>query len=383
MTPLDFIIIAFAAFFALVGFARGFLIGVLSLAGFSAGAYLGTRFGPYLLTEGNASPFAPLFGLLGALIGGTLLSAGAEGIGGAMRAGVVSPAARGVDGILGSILAIALALGIAWLLSVIVLQTPGIRDYRRTIQKSAILRELNEVLPSDQVLKALARFDPFPTVTGPGANVPPPRGSVARDPDIQRAGDSVVQILGNSCGLGVSGSGWVASRGIVVTNAHVVAGQDPGDTVVRRRDRGKRFEARAIAFDAKNDIAVLRVPDLPSPSLDFAREVKVTEPGAVLGYPLSGPFDIRAARIGATRTTLTQDAYGRRLVRRKIVAFRANVQPGNSGGPIVDVAGRVSATVFAKSTSGRAEGGFAIPNDIVRDILSRAGGQVGTGPCTR
>ncbi|HUR85383.1 MAG TPA: MarP family serine protease [Solirubrobacteraceae bacterium] len=383
MTPLDFIIIAFAAFFALVGFARGFLIGALSLAGFAAGAYLGTRFGPHLLSEGNASPFAPLFGLLGALIGGTLLSAGAEGIGGAMRAGMVSPAARGIDGILGSILAIALALGIAWLLSVIVLQTPGIRDYRRTIQKSAILQELNEVLPSDQVLKALARFDPFPTINGPGANVPAPRGSVARDPDIQRAGDSVVQILGNSCGLGVSGSGWVAARGIVVTNAHVVAGQDSGDTVVRRRDRGQRFDARAIAFDSRNDIAVLRVPDLPSPSLDFAREVKVTEPGAVLGYPLSGPFDIRAARVGATRTTLTQDAYGRRLVRRKIVAFRGDVQPGNSGGPIIDVAGRVSATVFAKSTSGGAEGGFAIPNDIVRDILARADGPVGTGPCTR
>ena len=382
MTPLDFIIIAFAAFFALVGFARGFLIGVLSLAGFAAGAYLGTRFGPQLLSEGNASPFAPLFGLLGALIGGTLLSAGAEGIAGAMRAGMVSPAARAIDGILGSVLAIALALAIAWLLSVIVLQTPGIRDYRRTIQKSQILQELNDVLPSDQVLKALARFDPFPRVTGPGANVPEPRASVARDPDVQAAGDSVVQILGSSCGLGVSGSGWVAAPGIVVTNAHVVAGQEPGDTVVRRRDRGERFGATAIAFDSRNDIAVLRVSGLPAPALDFAREVKVTEPGAVLGYPLSGPFDIRAARIGATRSTLTQDAYGRRLVRRKIVAFRANVQPGNSGGPIVDVAGRVSATVFAKATSGT-EGGFAVPNDVVRDVLRGASGPVGTGPCTR
>jgi len=383
VTPLDFIIIAFAAFFALVGFARGFVIGALSLAGFVAGAYLGTRFGPQLLSEGNASPFAPLFGLLGALIGGTLLSAGAEGIAGAMRAAMVSPGLRAIDGFLGSVLAIALALGIAWLLSVIVLQTPGIRDYRRTIQKSAILQELNEVLPSDQVLKALARFDPFPSVTGPGANVEPPTSAVARDPDVQRAGDSVVQILGNSCGLGVSGSGWVASPGIVVTNAHVVAGQDPGDTVVRRRDRGERFSATAIAFDSKNDIAVLRVSELPSPALEFAREVKVTEPGAVLGYPLSGPFDIRPARIGATRSTLTQDAYGRRLVRRKIVAFRGDVEPGNSGGPIVDVAGRVAATVFAKATGGGPAGGFAVPNDIVRDVLSGAGDPVGTGPCAR
>ncbi len=383
MTPIDFIILAFAAFFALVGFARGFLIGALSLAGFAAGAYLGTRFGPQLLTEGNQSPFAPLFGLLGALIGGTLISAGAEGVAGAMRTAMVSPGLRAIDGILGSVLAVGLALGIAWLLSVIVLQTPGIRDYRRSIQKSAILRELNDVLPSDKVLKALARFDPFPRVTGPDAEVPAPKGSVPRDPDIQRAGDSVVQILGNSCGLGVSGSGWVVARGVVVTNAHVVAGQDPGNTVVRMRDRGRKYAATAIAFDSRNDVAVLRVPDLPAAPLSYSREVKVTEPGAVLGYPLSGPFAARATRIGATQTVLTQDAYGRRLVRRKITSFRGNVQPGNSGGPIVDVAGRVAVTVFAKSTSGRQEGGFAIPNDIVRKTVDRASGEVGTGPCAR
>lgn len=172
MTSIDFIILAFAAFFAIVGFARGFLIGALSLAGFAAGAYLGTRFGPHLLPDGNQSPFAPLFGLLGALIGGTLISAGAEGIAGAMRTALVLPGLRLVDGLLGSVLAVMLALGIAWLLSVIVLQTPGIRDYRRTIQRSAILKQLNAILPADSVLKALARFDPFPRITGPDADVP-------------------------------------------------------------------------------------------------------------------------------------------------------------------------------------------------------------------
>jgi uncharacterized membrane protein required for colicin V production len=383
VTPIDFIILAFAALFAFVGFARGFLIGVLSLAGFVAGAYLGTRFGPHLLRDGNQSPFAPLFGLLGALIGGTIISAGAEGIAGAMRSAIVSPAARAIDGLLGSVLAVALALAIAWLLSVIVLQTPGIRDHRRTIQRSAILKELNQVLPADEVLKALARFDPFPRITGPQADVPAPSSGVGRDGDVQRAGDSVVQILGNSCGLGVSGSGWIAAPGVVVTNAHVVAGEQQGDTVVQPRGGGVRYAATAIAFDSRNDVAVLRVPDLRAPPLPFAGDVRVSEPGAVLGYPLSGPFAVRAARIGRTQTVLTQDAYGRRLVRRRITSFRGDVQPGNSGGPIVDVAGQVSATVFAKSTSGGPEGGFAIPNDIVRDTLRGASGPVGTGPCAR
>lgn len=378
MTPIDIGIVLIAAFFGFVGFARGFVIGVLSLVGFAGGAYLGTRFGPHLLSEGNASPFAPLFGLLGALIGGVILSAGAEGFAGALRSGIRSPAFAVFDGLLGSALAIALALGLAWLVSVIVLQTPGIRDLRRPIQRSVILKQLNEVLPSDRVLKALARFDPFPSIRGPQANVERPRSRYARDPDVQRAGRSVVRVLSNSCGLGVAGSGWVAAPGIVVTNAHVVAGSSR--TSVEPNGSSERYDATAIAFDPRNDIAVLRVPSLDRPALDFAREVVPTEPGAVLGFPLNGPFKIVAARIARTTTVLANDAYGRRLVRRKVTGFRADVQPGNSGGPIVDVAGRVSGTVFSKVLAGP-DGGYAVPNDIVRDTLRGARGPVGTGRC--
>jgi S1-C subfamily serine protease len=378
LTAIDIAIVVFAALFGLVGFSRGFLIGALSLVGFAGGAYLGTRFGPQLLDDGNASPFAPLFGLLGALVGGVILSAGAEGIAGAVRSGIRSPAFATFDGLLGSALAIALALGLAWLISVIVLQTPGIRDWRRPIQRSVILKELNAILPSDRVLKALARFDPFPSIRGPRVDVPPPRSSVARDPDVQSAAQSIVRVLSNSCGLGVAGSGWVAGPGIVVTNAHVIAGSS--NTSIEPNGSGDRLSATAIAFDSKNDVAVLRVPSLGRPALSFAGEVKVTEPGAVLGFPLNGPFKILPARVGRTQTVLANDAYGRRLVRRKVTVFRADVQPGNSGGPILDVAGRVSGTVFSKVVVGPS-GGYAVPNDIVRDTLRGAAGPVGTGSC--
>ena len=384
MTPLDIGIIVFALIFAVVGFARGFFVGVLSLVGFLAGAWLGTRFGPPLAREigllpgGNESPYAPLFGLLGAIIAGTILSAGAEGIAGSMRASMRSSALGALDGLLGAGLAVLLALGFAWVIGVIVLQTPGIGDLRRTVQRSAILDELNEALPSDTLLKALARFDPFPRVDGPEVNVDAPRSSVARDPDIRRAGASVVKVLGSACGLRVTGSGWVAADGIVVTNAHVIAGQD--DTIVQTRGGG-RLDATPIAFDTKNDIAVLRVGGLDLPALQFAREVKVAEPAAVAGYPLSGPFQIDAARVGQTRVVLSQDAYGRGPVRRRMTAFRGRVQRGNSGGPLVDVAGRVSGTVFAESVGGGRRGGYAVPNVTVRRVLASAGDRVGTGPC--
>lgn len=379
MTAIDILIIVFAALFALIGFARGFLIGALSLVGFAGGAYLGTRFGPNLLEEGNASPFAPLFGLLGALVGGVILSAGAESVAGAMRSGIRSPVFGVFDGLAGAALAIALALGLAWLVSVIVLQTPGVRQYRGTIQRSVILQELNEVLPSDRVLKALARFDPFPSIRGPAVDVEPPRGSVARDPDVEAAGRSVVRVLSNACGLGVAGSGWVAAPGIVVTNAHVIAGSNRSSIEPNGSD--ERLDGTAVHFDSRNDLAILRVPALDRPSLDFAREVKPSEPGAVLGFPLNGPYKIVPSRVGTTTTVLANDAYGRRRVRREVTTFRADVQPGNSGGPMVDVAGRVSGTVFSKLLG--SPGGYAVPNRIVRDALAGAGGRVDTGPCTR
>jgi S1-C subfamily serine protease len=383
VTPIDYIIIAFAALFGIVGFARGFLIGVLSLAGFIAGAYLGTRFGPQLLEEGNTSPYAPLFGLLGALVGGVIISSIFEGIAGRMREGV-PPGLAIVDGLLGSALAVALALGLAWLLSVILLQTPGIRDLRRPIQQSKILRKLNAELPSDKVLKALARFDPLPSIRGPGVQeVEPPPGTVAADPQVRAAGDSVVRILGNSCGLGVAGSGWVAASGVVVTNAHVVAGQGQDETVVQLRSGGRTMPATAIAFDPSNDVAVLRVPGLDAAALGFAREVRVGEPGGAEGYPLNGPFTISPVRVGRTATVLAPDAYGRRLVRRQVTAFRGTVQPGNSGGPLVDLAGRVSGTVFSKTVDGGPSGGYAVTNAVVRDALRGASGPVSTGQCAR
>ena len=106
--------------------------------------------------------------------------------------------------------------------------------------------------------------------------------------------------------------------------------------------------------------------------------------GAIEGYPLSGPFAIRAARIGQTRVVISQDAYGRGPVRRRITAFRGRVQPGNSGGPLVDIAGRVSGTVFAEADRRRARsGGYAVPNAVVRRVLASARAPVGTGPCAR
>jgi S1-C subfamily serine protease len=385
LTLLDWLIVAFAVLMAALGWRQGFVAGALALIGFCGGAFLGSRLGPALLPGGNASPYAPLVSLVAAVAGGSILAGALEGAGFLLRRSIPVPGVAAVDGVLGALLSAAVALGLAWLAGAVMLQTPGARQLRRDIQRSEILQRLNDVLPpSGPILNALARFDPFPRIDGPAAAVPapPPRAAIARDPDVAAAAASVVRVLGTACGLGVEGSGWVAGNGLVVTNAHVVAGEQ--DTVVQQRGVGPQLNATAVAFDATNDIAVLRVSGLGAPRLALADGTQVGAEGAVLGFPRNGPYDVRPARLGPTRTVLSQDAYGNGPVSRRMTTFRGLVRPGNSGGPLVGTDGRVLTTVFAQATSGRQRGGFGVPNAIVRRVLAGVappGQAVSTGPC--
>lgn len=381
MTALDWIIVVAVVLFAIYGYAHGFIVGALSLAGFALGAFVGTRVGPLLLPDGADSPYAPLFGLLGALLAGAVLAAGFEGLAVRLRGKVRLPALGAVDGAMGAVLSGAVALALAWLLGVIVLQTPASRDLRHFVQRSAILQQLNTVLPSAGVLNALARFDPFPTINGPGADVPPPRAAILRDADVRQAEGSVVRIIGTACGLGVEGSGWVAAPDVVVTNAHVVAGED--DTVVEVGGDAPGLPATPIWFDPHNDVAVLRVPGLNLKPLPLADQPHVGAPVGILGYPHNGPFRARPGRVGQTRRVLSEDAYGQGPTPRLMTSLRGIVQPGNSGGPLVDAKGRVETTVFAATTGSSRHGGFGVPNSIVRDALDQAHAPVDTGPCAR
>jgi hypothetical protein len=377
MTGLDWIIAGAAVLFALFGWAQGFVSGAMALVGFAIGAWIGTRVGPSLVPGGRESAWAPAFGLLGALLAGGILAAGLEGVGTRVRGLMRVPGFAALDGLLGAALTVCVGLGIVWVLGAVALQHGG--EARQEVQRSAILSRLNELLPpSGSLLDTIARLDPFPHIDGPAAGVPPPTAAIAHDPDVRRAAGSVVKILGSACGAGIEGSGWVARPGIVVTNAHVVAGET--DTRVLLRGHGPDLHAHAVLFDPHNDIAVLRVDGLAAPALSMASDTSAGTAGAILGFPLDGPFDVRAGRLGVTRTVISQDAYGRGPVRRDIAALRGTVRPGNSGGPVVDGRGQVLATVFAATTSGP-RGGYGVPDDVVRRELARAGGAVSTGPC--
>jgi S1-C subfamily serine protease len=384
VTKVDWLIVAFTVLLAMYGYAQGFIVGGLSLLGFGIGAFLGTRLAPLVLPGGSHSQYAPLFGLLGALLAGAVLASGLEGIGARARVFLRLPGLRIVDGLMGAALTASVALGIAWIVGAIAYQSTNSLVLKRDIQSSAILKGLNELLPpSGPILHALARIDPLPSVRGPAADVPAPPPGIARAPGVSGVSRSVVKVLGTACGLGIEGSGWVVAPHLVVTNAHVVAGES--DTTVQVGGNPPGLDAEVVDFDAHDDVAILRVSALDEPVLHMAADPKPGTPAAILGYPLDGTFDVEPGRIGQTETVSTEDAYGNGPVTRSITALRGRVRPGNSGGPMVDSTGHVVATVFAAITgSPTGEGGFALPNALVRTQLAKARSRihsVATGPC--
>jgi S1-C subfamily serine protease len=381
VTILDWGIVAFALAMAVWGYRQGLLVGALTLAGFALGAVIGGRI-PALLPGGSESAYAPAAALAGAVFVGGVVAVAVEGAAYRLRGRVVrGGATTALDGVGGAVLVAALGLALAWMFGALALNAPHAPKLRSAVQQSAILRALNGILPpSGFVLNALHRIDPGLRIPGPQARVGPPDPGLASDPEVDAAGDSVVRVLGTACGLGVEGSGWVGEPGLVVTNAHVVAGEE--DTTVTLRDGGPRYDATPVHYDPANDIAVLRVLDLSPPPLPIVAVPKAGTAGAVLGYPGNGPFEATPARVGATQTTRSEDSYGNGPVIRQLTALRGKVRSGNSGGPLVDGAGRVLTTVFASTESGR-PGGFGVPNSVVREALADSSHDVSTGPCSR
>ena len=377
MTAVDWVALGLVLLAALGGAVQGFVWSGLSLAGLLAGAFVGGRLVPVLLTSGSSSQYAPVVALIAAVTFAVALEVVGSTIGSVIRRRESARSVRAVDSAGGVVAGALIGFAVVWVLGAMLLQLPGQADLRRAVQRSYVLQRLNEIVPPRSLLNALARIDPFPSFAGPPVPTQPPDPAVLRKPGVRAAAPSVVRVLGTACGLGVEGSGWVAADGLVVTAAHVVAGESDTEVVP---SSGGALRAEAVVFDPHDDVAVLRVDGLLAPPL----RIKDPVPGtaiAIVGYPLNGPLQASAGRIGETATVLAQDAYGNGPTRRVVTSLGGTIQHGNSGGPAVDASGAVQATVFSARASGG--GGYGVPASIVRRDLARAGGPVSTGPCVR
>jgi S1-C subfamily serine protease len=380
LNVLDLFIGIFIVVSVLRGARTGFLAGVFSLVGVVVGASVGSRIATSLLPDGGN----PIYGAgitLGSILAFSVLGEViARSMGGSIRNRLSSPASATLDGLGGGLLGFALALVLVWAVGVFALQSPTLASLQPVAQDSRILQTLKERMPSGLLTQAVADLQPLPKIRGPEPEVAAPEDNIVDDPDVRAASLRTLRVTGTACGYGVEGSAWVARRNLVVTNAHVVAGETA--TWVQVRGTGQQLPAEVVAFDERNDIAIMRVDGLGLAPLPVAA-ARPGEAAAVIGFPQNGPLDIEPARTGTTERVVSTDAYDNGPVERIVTSFRVYVRPGNSGGPAVDAEGRVISTIFASRTDSN-NSGYGVPSRIVQRHLQAAASRtnpVSTGGC--
>ena len=391
---LDVALVALLLAYGFSGYRQGLIQSVFSLVGFFTFAMIAVWQLPEVLgrwpavADHDRTRVLALvlgvvaFGWLGQFLGGLL---GAQ-----IRRRVGAPSLRRVDSVLGAVVVALAASLIVWFIGG-ALRTAGSPALSKAMAESRVLRVVDAIVPEQtgQVFSSFRGFlssQGFPQVFGglspePITPVQNPDPAVARSQAIRAAGRSVVKVttLSRSCQRGQEGTGWVLSPGQIVTNAHVVAGADE----VRVEAGERTLRARVVVFDPQRDLAVLSVPGLSLPALQLGGELGSGDSAAVPGYPLDGPYRVVSARVRAQLDARGLDIYGRDRVVRQIYSLAATVQPGNSGGPLLDPAGRVVGVVFAKSLEDDATG-YALTLNEAKPVLDEAASaraEVGTGAC--
>ena len=202
-------------------------------------------------------------------------------------------------------------------------------------------------------------------------------------PSIQAARQSVARITGTAeeCGVNQTGTSFVIAQDRVITNAHVVAGVDR--PVVETAD-GRALTGRVVSFDPVRDVAVVAVDGLDLPALRLGGDLSTGDTAEFMGFPAGGPFTSLPAAVQSERTVSVPNIYGQKASALQIYQLAADVQQGNSGGPLLDADGRVTGMVFAKAKD-RADVGYALTLDELRAAVRQAPSRsqaVSSGSCT-
>lgn len=357
------------------GWRRGLIRTVLAVAGFLIGGFIGIQFGPVLLgafgLDGTLRlPMSVALIITTASLGRYL----AELVGGMLRATISFTPIRSVDSMGGLVINVAGASLLIWSVAATIVATTG--GLATTMRTSVILSSIDRVTPT-LVRSGVDRLSGWVDTTGlprvfsgfsgiEAAPVPAPDPQIVEEPAIAAAARSVVRIQGEALGCEgsiVTGTGVVYAENRIMTNAHVVAGIDRPRVAI---PGGDVLTAEVVHFDPETDVAVLRIPDLSVRPLDFGLDPSSGDVVVALGYTGGGPLQAIPGRVREVITARGSDIYGGRGVVRDMLSLRAQVDPGDSGGPVLDAQGRIVGLVFAEAI-GDEQTGYALTLGEIRD----------------
>jgi uncharacterized membrane protein required for colicin V production len=379
VTALDILLILLGIGALFAGFRQGIITCLGTAAGFIVGWVLGRLLTPLVetLSEGTTAMDNPGVRMLLAsmpLVLSVLFAFAGSGIGAWIKRLMDSDLGQGIDAVGGTITAGIVYVLVIWLAAGFIRTTPWVEP-NRWVADSNVIASIDRTIPysSQMALGGLAKglsASGFPQVfSGQPEQI---RGVDEPDEDMVDVGrsveDSVVKITttATTCPAGSEGSGFVYRDGLVATNAHVVAGST--DLAVQVGGKGRPYPAEVVEFDAEADVAVLRVPELDAPALDFGNGLGPGDDSVVTGFPANGPYTISPARVREKINARGLDIYDSKSVVREVYSVRGIVREGNSGGPLIDDDGKVVGMVFARSATDD-ETGYALTRDEIADEL--------------
>lgn len=383
---LDVVILGVALAAAFGGYRLGFMARAASWFGMVVGIGLAARVAdPVLRRMDQADDGRQLLTAAALLIGGAFLGQ-ALGlvVGSRLHYSLPAGNARDADRVGGAAAGVLGVVVAVWLLTPAMARVPG--QSARLARGSVVAQVISEALPPPpDSLRSIERLigtqlpdvlDAFQRAPELG---PPPEGIGISEELANAVAASTVKVEARACGRLQDGSGAVLAPDLVVTNAHVVAGAE--DVIVERHPDGEPLAGTVVAFDPNRDVAVLAVPGIGRPPLAFG-DAESGEVGAVFGHPGGGQLELSPFSVGEEVTATGRDIYGDSQTRRQVLFLAAQLQPGDSGGALIDAEGLVIGVAFAIAPDDR-NVAYALTVEEVQAVLTGPLQPTEAGPCLR
>jgi S1-C subfamily serine protease len=387
----DILLVAILVAYLLYGYRTGLVRSVGGMIGIAIGGFAAVLLVPVvtrLVENPGFRTAATLLVVVALVVGGHAIGAA---LGGLVQRRMKRNGLRRIDRLLGAVLTTIVAALVVSMLATSI-GSLGVPVLSQPIASSVVLRAITAITPApvqsflaqvrsatvDESLPRIAQAlgaNPA-THTIPNVNT----GTAV----LNRAAESVVRITGNAfaCGQSQSGSGFVVADERVITNAHVVAGVSHPVIDVAG---GAALAGTIVYFNPTGDLAVIDVPGLSLRSLPLGATLAPGAHAVSDGFPFGGPFQSLAVGVEQVGTINVQDIYGTHSAPRNVYSLAANVQEGDSGGPLLTLSGKVAGVIFAKGENTN-NLGYAITMESVRPLALKAhslSSTVSSGRCTR